>query len=250
MGRLFNMDNPIFVALGRLADLMILNLIFIVTCIPVVTIGASCTAMSYVTLKFVKHEENYIVKSYFKSFKENFKQATIIWLICLAIIIVVGSDFLILSSMGGLGGWMKIALAAVSIFMFMTYVYIFPVLSRFVNTIVGTIKNSFIMAVVHFFPTTILLVVIDVACVAVTFLNTYTIVWGTLFWIMFGFSTVSYLNSKFLVKVFEKYMVVEEEPEEPAATPGETQIYEMSAFKNLQPQPFVEEEVPETTDKE
>lgn len=248
MGRLFNMDNPVFVALGRLADLMILNLCFIVTCIPIVTIGASCTAMSYVTLKFVKNEENYIVRSYFKSFKENFKQATLIWLVCLVVIAVLSADFLILSSMGDLGKKMKIALLALCLILLMVYVYIFPVLSRFVNTCLNTVKNSLVMAIVHF-PVSFILVAIDIAFVVVTFLNVYTIVWGTLFWVLCGFSVASYVNSKFLVKIFERYMPAEEESEAKEIT-GETQIYEMTGFKNLQPQPFKEGEETEPSDSE
>lgn len=69
--------------MGRAADLMILNIVFIICCLPIVTIGASLTALHYVTLKMVRNEESYIVKSFFKSFKQNFKQATIINLIML-----------------------------------------------------------------------------------------------------------------------------------------------------------------------
>lgn len=240
MGRFFDMDSPLFVALGRLADLMILNLVFILTCLPVFTIGASCTAMSYVTLKMVKNEETYIVKGYWKSFKENFKQATAIWLLVLVLVGVLVVDFRILSNMTGFASKMRIPLLAVALFLAMTYVYIFPVLSRFVNNIVNTIRNSFIMAVVHF-PTTVILIIIDAAFVAITLVSDMTFVWGTLFWILAGFSTVSYLNSKFLVKVFEKYMPKEEAEEQKAPVAG-TQVYEMSGFTNLQPQPFEENE--------
>ncbi len=240
MGRFFDMDSPLFVALTRVADLMILNVVFILTCIPVFTIGAACTAMSYVTLKMVKNEETYIVKGYWKSFKENFKQATAIWLIVLVLVGVLFIDFRILSNMTGFASKMRIPLLAVVLFLAMTYIYIFPVLSRFVNNIVNTVKNSFIMAVVHF-PTTVILLVIDVAFIGIPLVSNITFVWGTLFWIMAGFSTVSYLNSKFLVKVFEKYMPKEEEEEKKASVTG-TQVYEMSGFTNLQPQPFEEDE--------
>ena len=73
MGRFFNMDNKFFTFMGRIADLCILNIICLVCCIPIVTAGASITAMYYVTLKMVRNEEAYIVRSFFKSFKDNFK---------------------------------------------------------------------------------------------------------------------------------------------------------------------------------
>ena len=69
MGKLFNIDSPVMRFLGKVADLMILNLVTLLCCIPVVTIGASLTAMHYVLLKMVRNEESYIVRSIFKSFK-------------------------------------------------------------------------------------------------------------------------------------------------------------------------------------
>ena len=85
MGRFFSMDNKFFTFMNKVADLCILNIICLVCCIPIVTAGASITAMYYVTLKMVRNEEAYIVRSFFKSFKDNFKQATIINLIMIAV---------------------------------------------------------------------------------------------------------------------------------------------------------------------
>ena len=83
MNRFFNMDNKFFVFMGRVADLLLLNFLCILCCIPVVTAGASITALYYVTLKMARDEESYIARSFFRSFKQNFKQATIINIIML-----------------------------------------------------------------------------------------------------------------------------------------------------------------------
>ena len=72
MRNLFSMDSGIFRFLTRLADLMILNILFIVCCIPIVTIGASVTSLYYVTLKMAVNEEGYIAKAFLKSFRQNF----------------------------------------------------------------------------------------------------------------------------------------------------------------------------------
>ena len=92
MGRIFDMDNKFFRFMSKVADLCILNIICVVCCIPVITAGASITAMYYVTLKMVRNEEAYILRSFFKSFKQNFKQATIINLIMLLIGVVLYVD--------------------------------------------------------------------------------------------------------------------------------------------------------------
>ena len=100
MGRFFDLESPIMRTLNRVADLMILNLLMIVCCIPVITVGASVTAMHYVILKMVRGEEGYLVKGFFKSFAANFKQATLIWLLMMVVIAVYVGDALIFSFSG------------------------------------------------------------------------------------------------------------------------------------------------------
>ena len=68
MGRLFSLDSPLFSFLSKVADLILLNILVIICCIPVITVGASMTALHYVVLKMVRDEESYIVRSFFKSF--------------------------------------------------------------------------------------------------------------------------------------------------------------------------------------
>ena len=87
--KLFNLDSPLMQGLSKMADLMWLNVLTLLCCLPVVTMGASLTAMNYVALKIVRDEECYISKSFFKSFKENFKQATIIWLMILVAALIL-----------------------------------------------------------------------------------------------------------------------------------------------------------------
>ena len=74
MGKLFNLDSPIFKVLGTLADMCLLNIMTIICCLPVFTAGASITAMHYVLLKMVRNEEGYVWKDFWKSFKENLWQ--------------------------------------------------------------------------------------------------------------------------------------------------------------------------------
>ena len=89
---IFNYDNPFWRFIGKFCDVMILNVLWVLCSIPVVTMGASTTAVYYVTLKLVRDEEGPTIRSFFRSFKENFRQATIIWLIMLAAGSLLGFD--------------------------------------------------------------------------------------------------------------------------------------------------------------
>ncbi|MDZ4910646.1 DUF624 domain-containing protein, partial [Clostridium perfringens] len=93
MDNLFRYDNKFFEILGKITDIVILNLLCIISCLPIVTIGTSITAAYSVAIKMIKDEETYIVKEFIRSFKENFKTSTIVWTIMLIIGGVLLFDF-------------------------------------------------------------------------------------------------------------------------------------------------------------
>ncbi|MFS6555220.1 DUF624 domain-containing protein, partial [Parabacteroides distasonis] len=197
--------------LSRVADLMILNIVFLITCIPIVTIGAAWTSLYYVALKMVRNEESYIVRSYFKSFKENVKQSTIMWLITVALILLLFFDYRILSVMEGtLAQAVQIGLTLVVVVLAMILTYLFPLQSKFYNTIKNTCKNALLMSIRHL-PQTLIMLAITVASVFITFLNNWTFSYGLLFWMLLGFATVALAKSWFFVRIFDKYIPKEEE---------------------------------------
>lgn len=205
MGRIFDMDSPVMRFLGRVADLMILNLVTLLCCLPVVTIGASLTAMHYVLLKMVRNEDSYIIRSFFKSFKENFKQATVIWLIMLVFLIVFGADIMIINHSGmEFPSALKIILFALAMIGYMVMCYVFPVLCRFENTIRKTIKNALFMAILSF-PKTIVMMVLYVSPIILTYFFTMAVPLV----ILFGISAPAYLSAMLYSGTFKKF-----EPEE------------------------------------
>lgn len=205
MGRIFDMDSPVMRFLGRLADLMILNLVTLLCCLPVVTIGASLTAMHYVLLKMVRNEESYIVRSFFKSFKENFKQATVIWLIILLFLVIFGADIMIINYSGmEFPSALKIILFALAMIGYMVMCYVFPVLCRFENTVIKTIKNALFMAILSF-PKTVVMMVLYIS----PYICLYFFTMAVPLVILFGISAPAYLSAMLYSGTFKKF-----EPEE------------------------------------
>ena len=217
MGRIFDMNNKFFGFMSKVADLCILNIICVVCCIPVITAGASITAMYYVTLKMVRNEEAYIIRSFFKSFKQNFKQATIINLIMLLIGLVLYVDLNVSKAMqGGAGQIFQVIFMAFGLIYFILFLYVYPVLARFYNTIKNTIKNALFMAIRHF-PYTVVMVIIAVCPLLLLLVKSYQIQ-STLFvlFLLMGFALIAYCNSYFLAKIFDIYMPKEEAGQESA----------------------------------
>lgn len=213
MRSFFSIDGPLFSFLSRMADLLWLNVLFIVFSLPIVTVGASTTAMYYVCLKMVRDEDCYITKSFWKSFKENFKQATVIWLILGVILAVLLIDLRILYGGFSIELLMnnpsvnKVLLTAVlivGICLSFILVYVFPTLAQFENTIKNTVKNALLLSIKHL-PITVVLVVIMLV----------PVIWflfpESLITIIIMFSLQAYVASYFLVKVFAPYMPEKEE---------------------------------------
>lgn len=201
MGRFFDMESPIMRALNRVADLMILNLLMIVCCIPVITVGACFTAMHYVILKMVRGEEGYLVKGFFKSFVENFKQATLIWLLMMVVIVVYVGDALIFSFSGiAFPKPLVITVIAVGIILFMIAMYVFPLLARFENTIRNTLKNAALIAVGNL-PKTILMAVFYALPLVIGYFSTYAM----LFVFLFGISVPAYGAAWLYSNIFKKF---------------------------------------------
>lgn len=218
MSRAFNFEGPVFTFLSRLADLFWLNLLFIVCCIPVITIGAATTALYYVTLKMAKDEEGYITRSYFKSFKENFKQATVIWIGFLVVGMIMITDLRIVNSgntaeiLGSpaLGNVIMVAVFLMGIVILMVGTYIFPILAQFDNTIKNTAKNAFLISIRHLPYTIAMLVITAIPVVLIWFFPALFIL------VLIMFSATAYFNSKLFNKIFVLYMPKEDSSSDPA----------------------------------
>ena len=198
--KLFNLDNPLMQALGKMADLLLLNMLTLLCCIPIITVGASLTALHYMALKMARNEECYIARGFFKSFKQNFRQATLIWLLMLFMIVVLVMDFLIMNNSGvEFNSVIRVLITLFALFVFCGSIYVFPVLAKFDNTIWRTIKNAFLMSIMQL-PKTILMVVLYIFPVVVLVFF-YQLAPFAFF---FGLSVPAWLSAKLYSKLFKK----------------------------------------------
>lgn len=147
----FGENNPVWKAINRFADMMVTGILFIITCIPVITIGASVCAFYYTAMDSLRKEDGYIFKRYFISFGKNFKKGTLIWLIMLVTGIIFGMDIYFWLAVSDLqfAVAMVIISAIIALAWLLTLVFVFPLQARFENTIKNTIKNAFLIGVSH-----------------------------------------------------------------------------------------------------
>ena len=181
MNNLLNPDNPVMQFITQIVTTVYLNILWFLCCLPIFTAGAATTALYYVTLKMVKNEEGNITKAFFHSFKENFKQGTIIWLILLAFGILLGVDGYVLYHLRFENAFWTIC-SAILIVVILAYVivllYIFPLLSRFDNTIFSMFKNSIMLGMRFLFCTVLMAVIYFVMAFVIINVFTPAVIFG------------------------------------------------------------------------
>lgn len=207
MSKLFRMDSPLMRFLTKIADLMVLNILFCITSIPLITIGASWTALYSVTLKMVRDEEGSVSRSYFRSFRQNFRQATLLWLGVLVVLALLVLDIRVLNGVAGgtAPGLLRVGVEILALLGIMVLQYLFPSLARFEASLADTLKNACMMALAHL-PKTALMTAAAVGAVWITLINNTTIAVGLMVWPLIGFSLMAFGNSGILRKIFDNYV--------------------------------------------
>ncbi len=159
-GRIFNYEGPLFRFINTLANIVILSVLTLVCSVPLVTFGPAMKALHATCLKMVRNEDGYIIKDYFKSFKNNFLQSAVLGLIVLVALAFLGGGIYTFLMIGkAFPTIMIIAWGIAGFIISCTLIWIFPMQSRFVNPIKETVRLSFFLAVTRFPKTLIMLVI-------------------------------------------------------------------------------------------
>lgn len=206
MKNLLNLDSPFIQFLMDVADLMILNLTYLVFCIPIVTIGAATAALYRVMLNYAKDETANPIRQFWRAFCENLKPATILFLIMLIpmacllyyIMAIVSAVY-----SGSMAMFLLICIAALLIMMIWSFLW--PMQAQFENNIGNTLKNSILLSVGHF-PRAILMSVINFFPLMLMLLLPELFIRAFMLWVLLGFSVSAKINTKLVLKVFAPFL--------------------------------------------
>jgi uncharacterized membrane protein YesL len=202
--KIFDFENPFMQALSTAADLLILNLFTILCCLPVVTAGAAWAALNDVVYKMVKHEETYPYRMFFQAFRANLKKGIPLGLIFIGAAVLVYLNYLAASMTLPPFRYLSVA---VGMLVLAIGNYAFALTARFENTVKGTLKNAWKLAI-GWFPRTLGMVVFETV-VFVAGIHFYSIGLPLLF--LFGFSVPCYVCALLYAPVFKR---LEENQEE------------------------------------
>ncbi len=195
--------------LTHIFDFILLNILWLLTSIPIVTLGAATAALYSVMMSVVEKKEGYIIKDYWKAFCRNFKQSTVVWILLLFLGACLWFDLTLIGVVPGLFRQIgTVVLGAVLIFYFMECIFVFPLIAKFENSTGNMIKNALLIPVSRL-PYALMILFMTGTAIIVTFLNQRTIMIGAVIWSAIGVSVLSYANSLLLVKMLAPFMLEE-----------------------------------------
>ena len=139
------------------SDVSWAGVLWLICSLPLVTIGSASTALYYVTVKCIRHERGSLTKSYFRAFRENFRQGTLLWLLLVLYVLIGLLNARALGSMGvGQGSALHYLVRLLLLLPLLLFPWLFAFLSRFQNSVGGTLKFSAYLALRHFGVTLLL----------------------------------------------------------------------------------------------
>ena len=206
MARFFSPDGKLFAILDRVTDFAVLSLLWLVCCIPVVTIGASTSALYTIALSMQRKEEYALCRDFFLAFCRNFLQGTALTGIFLAVFLLLAVDYRVmeLELVPGSRAGMYL-FCALTMLAGMTGSYVFALLAFFDDPVLVVLRNAFLMSL-RYFPRTVLVLLISfgpmvaaVACYRSAHLPLYLC-------LIFGAALSARANAFFLYPVFQKHL--------------------------------------------
>ena len=204
MKNLLNLESPLMQMLTRIGDLILLNVLFLICCVPVITAGASLAALHKMTQEIVYETDSSTVKGFFRAFRANFKQATVVWLVILLVAVSLFCDYLlIITFFSGSQAvkWMFVLLAVLAVLVSCICAYMIPLLVRYENKLRQHMNNAIILSAIKLPRTIALLVMIYLPIIILT-LDLNVFLQTLIFWIFIGFAFTTYMQTIILKPVF------------------------------------------------
>lgn len=203
-------EGPIMQFFARILDLAVISIVFVVSCIPVITIGCALTSLYYTIVKSIVHQEGHIIKNYFHGFRMNLKQGLILGMICdLLLAVLIGNLIVIvLFDLGNIGIAFGAVFVAILLVIFVMMAYCFPILARFEVTLSGLLQTGF-QLVLQYGKVSFQLLVMEI----LLFLGIAAGLFFMPVLLIFWPGMMIYAQSKLLEPILMQYMQKEEEHE-------------------------------------
>lgn len=195
-------NSPVIAFLNKMTDLILLNVLWLLCCLPVFTAGAATTAAYYVSITSIRCGDGYVIKRFFGSFKKNFRQITPVWLVILVGSLIMTADMLFWYRQGNTFGKTMFIISGVVAFLFLIWIlWIFPVFAKLDGKTGELLKNAVAFAIGYLPYTAIILVITGV----VMYANLVSLIANSIM-LFVGFAVLFYVQSFFFYRVFMNHI--------------------------------------------
>lgn len=203
MKEAFNLNSPWVQRFAMLTNLVMLNILWLICCLPIFTAGAATSALYYTIFQYHTKEDDAVLRPFFRAFKENFKQSTLLLLPLLAVLILLGFDIVYLVSQGTGIALLFPLIIAVLVIMGML-VHLFPLIARFHMDTKALLRTSFSLMVLHLPATVTVIALTLLPAFLLLFLPSLFLRVGVA-WAGIWFALIAYIFGKFLMKIWDKH---------------------------------------------
>ncbi len=195
-------NSPVIAFLNKMTDLILLNVLWLLCCLPVFTAGAATTAAYYVSITSIRCGDGYVIKRFFGSFKKNFRQITPVWLVILVGSLIMTADMLFWYRQGNTFGKTMFIISGVVAFLFFIWIlWIFPVFAKLEGKTGELLKNAMAFAIGYLPYTAIILIITGV----VMYANLVSLIANSIM-LFVGFAVLFYVQSFFFYRVFMNHI--------------------------------------------
>lgn len=187
--------------LGAAADLILLNFLMILCCVPVVTAGAAWVSSYAHLLRIVRGEATgFPFKPFLEDFRRGFRQATLAWLLLAVVLILLAGDYYYAARVADpVNGFFLAFSIAMAAMVLPSAVWLFPLMARYENRLGAHLKNSFLMAIAAL-PRTLLALMVQLLFATLPFLLPDLFLYAGWVWVLFGFSLPMYVTARLFRK--------------------------------------------------
>ena len=150
-GGFFRYDGDFYTYTAKIFDMLLLNLLWLVGCLPVVTAGASFSALYFVTVHSVRGEGGGVFREFWRVWKRDLKASIPIWLACLAMFLALMLNFGILRAQPSRLIWLFFIVFFALVLLFLTVFccWLFPAISTFDMPLKWQLRFSFFAGIKH-----------------------------------------------------------------------------------------------------
>ena len=205
MNRIMNVDSPVMRFLSSFADLIVVNRLLILFSLPIITAGAAVTAALRVTRDIMNDEASHMVRSFWNAFRENFRQATAVWIPQAIVLLGLCYNFYLFQFLLDDGNYRKslVLLVVLLVVVVGAGVYLYMLIESFHNTLGEHLKNALAMFF-HYLPISVMLACLNAVPAVLFVLSPYLFLQTFVLWAGFGFALICLLDNLMLRSAFQK----------------------------------------------